>query len=83
VLKRTAFVVPTAPVLKRPPPSGPQWIHEVKFDGWRGRLHKAGADVTIYSRNGKDLTHRFPTIRQSLQAFPARSAIVDSRARHV
>ena len=56
VLKRNPFIIPSAPVLKREPPNGAQWIHEVKFDGWRGQLHKAGDDVTIFSRNGKDLT---------------------------
>jgi ATP-dependent DNA ligase len=44
VPKRPAFIIPSVPVLKREPPKGPQWIHEVKFDGWRGQLHKADSD---------------------------------------
>jgi len=32
--------IPSAPVLKREPPKGPQWIHEVKFEGWCGPLLK-------------------------------------------
>jgi bifunctional non-homologous end joining protein LigD len=78
VLRRNPFIIPSAPVLKRQPPTGDQWIHEVKFDGWRGQLHKAGDDVTIFSRNGKDLTSRFKAIRDSLLALPARSAIIDA-----
>jgi ATP-dependent DNA ligase len=46
VLKRNPFIIPSAPVLKRQPPTGPQWLHEVKFDGWRAQLHKAGDDST-------------------------------------
>jgi bifunctional non-homologous end joining protein LigD len=30
VLNRTAFIVPSAPVLKKAPPVGPEWLHEVK-----------------------------------------------------
>ena len=42
MIKRNPFIIPSAPVLKRQPPTGPQWLHEVKFDGWRAQLHKAG-----------------------------------------
>jgi hypothetical protein len=41
VLKRSPFIIPSAPVLKRQPPQGRKWLHEVKFDGWRAQLHKA------------------------------------------
>jgi bifunctional non-homologous end joining protein LigD len=78
VIKRSAFIVPSAPVLKQRPPKGPNWIHEVKFDGWRAQLHKDGDEVTIFSRNGRDLTRRFPAIRDSLIALPATSAIIDA-----
>ena len=37
VLKRNPFIIPPAPVLKREPPKGEQWIHEVTFDGSRAR----------------------------------------------
>jgi bifunctional non-homologous end joining protein LigD len=78
VLKRTAFIVPSLPVLKQRPPQGPNWIHEVKFDGWRAQLHKDGDEVTIFSRNGRDFTRRFRTIRDSLIALPVTSAIIDA-----
>jgi bifunctional non-homologous end joining protein LigD len=53
VLKRTAFIVPSAPVLKRAPPSGPEWLHEVKHDGWRAQLHRHDAGATILSKSGQ------------------------------
>ena len=68
MLKRNPFIIPSAPVLKRQPPTGPQWLHEVKFDGWRAQLHKAGDEVAIYTRKGHDYTKRFPAIRDSLLA---------------
>ena len=50
--KAYRLITPAAPVLKQEPPVGPQWIHEVKFDGWRMQLHKAGDRVVVFSRNG-------------------------------
>ena len=70
VLKRTAFIVPSAPVLKRAPPSGPEWLHEVKHDGWRAQLHRQAGGAAILSRNGKDITARFAIIRKALLGLP-------------
>jgi bifunctional non-homologous end joining protein LigD len=76
--KRIAFITPAAPVLKREPPEGPQWIHEVKFDGWRMQFHKAGGRVVIFSRNGVDMTGRFTVVRDKVLSLPATSAIIDA-----
>jgi bifunctional non-homologous end joining protein LigD len=78
MLKRNAFIVPSAPVLRREPPTGERWIHEVKFDGWRVQLHKHGDHVDIFSRKGNDLTSRFPYIRGSVEALPCHTAIIDA-----
>jgi bifunctional non-homologous end joining protein LigD len=78
VLKKLPFITPSAPVLKTAPPRGDGWLHEVKFDGWRAQLHKDGDVVTIYSRNGKDLTERFTFVRDSIAVLPASSAIIDA-----
>jgi bifunctional non-homologous end joining protein LigD len=77
VSKRSSFIIPAAPALKLNPPSGPQWVHECKFDGWRGQLHKTVDDVVVCSRNGKDLSRRFRAIAHSLRVLPAKSAIID------
>jgi ATP dependent DNA ligase domain len=68
---RIAFITPAAPVLKQEPPVGPQWIHEVKFDGCRMQLHKAGDRVVVFSRNGIDMTGRFAMIRDKVLSMPA------------
>lgn len=59
------------------PPTGPEWIHEVKFDGFRAQVHLEGEDIAIYSRNGQDLTRRFRKLQDTLSSFPAQSAILD------
>jgi len=76
VLKRTAFIVPSAPVLKPSPPLGPDWLHEVKHDGWRAQLHRRGAGAVILSKSGKDISGRFAPIRAILLTLPA--CIIDA-----
>ena len=76
--KRIPFIIPSVPVLRQSPPSGPAWRHEIKFDGWRGQFHKDGDQTVVFSRNGRDLSRRFPTIRDSMLCLPARSAIIDA-----
>lgn len=57
--KHCVFIEPCIPVEKKTPPSGPQWIHEVKFDGFRVQIHSR-PQLRVYSRNGRDFTKRFP-----------------------
>ena len=56
VLRLSAFIEPCLPTLRKEPPDGFGWTHEVKFDGFRIQIHKDGSDVALYSRNGHDFT---------------------------
>jgi bifunctional non-homologous end joining protein LigD len=69
---------PCEPILRPRPPRGEAWLHEVKFDGFRTQLHKAGDTVTIYSKGGHDFTSRYPAIAGALKPLPIRSAIIDA-----
>jgi bifunctional non-homologous end joining protein LigD len=71
------FIPPCQPTPRIAPPRGPGWQHEIKFDGWRIQLHKAGANVRLLSRHGHDLTSGFPAIASALAALPADTAILD------
>jgi ATP-dependent DNA ligase len=53
------------PTLKKEPPVGLGWTHEVKFDGFRIQIHKDGSDVALYSRNGHDFTSRYPGLARA------------------
>ena len=66
-----------APTLAIIPPAGPNWLHEVKFDGWRMQLHVDDGAATLYSKNGTDYTNRFRSLRPALARVPGRSAIID------
>jgi bifunctional non-homologous end joining protein LigD len=58
-------------------PTGAEWLHEVKFDGYRVQAHKVGSRVVIYSRNGHDFTERFPSIAELMHELPAKAAVLD------
>jgi ATP-dependent DNA ligase len=61
-------------------PSGSEWLHEIKHDGFRVIARKSGAQVKLYSRPGNDLTHRCPLIVETLLRLRSRSCIIDGEA---
>jgi bifunctional non-homologous end joining protein LigD len=71
------FIEPCNPVSAKAIPTGADWLHEVKFDGYRVQIHKTGKDVVIFSRHGHDFSSRFATMSRLLQGLPAKSAIID------
>ncbi|MGA7658343.1 MAG: DNA ligase [Methylocella sp.] len=71
---------PCLPRLAKTPPTGPDWIHEIKHDGFRIIARRQGGDVRLVSRNGKDLTYRFPAVVQAVAALSVRSCIIDGEA---
>ncbi len=75
---RNRFIEPSAPVLRREPPSGREWLHEVKHDGWRAQLHLDAGRARIYSKRGADLTCRFRSIADAVARLPASSLILDA-----
>lgn len=77
VLRKNPFIRPMAPTLVKSPPRGEEWIHEVKFDGWRAQVHVDDGDATMFSRTGADLTRRFRSLRPALAKIPAQQAIID------
>lgn len=66
-----------APTLAKVPPIGDEWIHEVKFDGWRAQLHIEAGHAALYSKSGSDITRRFRSLRHTIGSIPVKSAIID------
>ncbi len=72
------FIEPCLARLGSNPPAGDEWVHEVKFDGYRIQAHVAGGKVRLYTRNGLDWTDRFgKPIAELLAGLDAASAVVD------
>jgi ATP-dependent DNA ligase len=61
-------------------PSGSQWLHEIKHDGFRIIARKDGDRVRLYSRPGNDRTRRFPLIAEALARLRSRSIVIDGKA---
>ena len=75
-----AWIKPCLPTLVDKPPAGPQWVHEIKWDGYRVSAYVADGKATIRTRNGHDWTARFPVIAAAVCALKVRSAVIDGEA---
>ena len=58
-------------------PQGPEWLHEIKFDGYRILARLAQGKVTLASRNGLDWTGKFPEIAAALARLTIDDAVLD------
>jgi ATP-dependent DNA ligase len=76
VLRPSTFVPPCEPIQRDRPPKGDSWLHEVKFDGYRMQIHKAGRKLWLFTRRGHDWTDRFPRLVAELAALP--TCIIDA-----
>lgn len=61
--------------LKSKAPKGDQWLHEIKFDGYRIQVHINRGRKKVFTRNGLDWTKRFSSIAGALD-IPG-EAIID------
>lgn len=68
---------PQLATLVEHPPGGDEWLHEIKFDGYRiGCIIRSGR-VTLMSRNGKDWTSNFPDVVEAAKKLPVSEALLD------
>ena len=68
---------PCLPTFAPFPPSGPDWLHEIKHDGYRMLALRDGDRVRLISRSRVDWTCGFPMIVAAVQALAARSCLID------
>jgi bifunctional non-homologous end joining protein LigD len=61
-------------------PSGPDWVHEIKHDGYRLIVRRHGPAVRLFTRRGHDWTARFPGIAKAAAKLGARSFTLDGEA---
>lgn len=58
-------------------PTGPNWLHEIKFDGYRIVAHIEHGKARLMTRNGHDWTARLRTLARQLDALPVEQAVLD------
>src|SRR5580704_6792856 len=74
------FIEPCLPRRADKPPAGPDWIHEIKHDGYRIMARRDAAGVRLLTRNGHDFAGRFPLAAAAVATLPARSCLIDGEA---
>jgi ATP-dependent DNA ligase len=74
------FVVPAQPVERNRSPSGPEWVHEIKHDGYRLIVRREDERVRLYSRQANDWTDRLPAIAAGALRIKAQSFTLDGEA---
>ena len=72
-----SFIEPELATLADAIPQGANWVHEVKFDGYRTLALVENGGVRLLTRTGLDWTHKFQAIADLAAAFPAATAILD------
>jgi bifunctional non-homologous end joining protein LigD len=65
-----AFVQPQLARLVDQPPSGADWVHEVKFDGYRMQLRVEGGKTKLLTRKGLDWTDKFAATARAAAKLP-------------
>ena len=76
---KTAFE-PCLPTPAKQVPSGPDWLHEIKHDGYRLIVQREAKRVRLFTRNGHDWTDRYPLIAEAALRNRISHFVVDGEA---
>src|SRR5947209_7014671 len=79
-VKRSAlpgFIKPQLSRLIGEAPEGPDWLHEIKYDGYRMHARVDSGDVRLLTRTGLDWTHKYQPIATALSKLPVEQAYLD------
>jgi bifunctional non-homologous end joining protein LigD len=71
------FVRPQLAQLVDAAPSGDNWIHEIKFDGYRIIAVVQSGKVSLWTRNQKNWTHKYQRIADAISELDIRDAVLD------
>jgi bifunctional non-homologous end joining protein LigD len=71
------MISPELATLADQPPSGKNWLHEIKFDGYRIIAFKKDNKVKLFTRNQLDWTKKFPNVVSQLNRIKTESFIID------
>src|ERR1700730_6131957 len=74
------FIAPCIPTRALKPPAGPDWVHEIKHDGYRLIVRRADETVRLFTRRGYDWADRYPAIARAAAKLRARSFTIDGEA---
>jgi bifunctional non-homologous end joining protein LigD len=71
-------IAPELASLVSKPPVGKNWLHEIKYDGYRLLISKKGNAITLKTRNNNDWTHKFKTVKAAVAKQKFKNIILDA-----
>jgi bifunctional non-homologous end joining protein LigD len=77
MLKAFEFCLPTKSTAV---PNGPEWFHEIKYDGYRLRVERDGERVRLITRGCYDWTKRYPRIVEAALKNRQKCFVIDGEA---
>src|SRR3954466_13331623 len=78
-MRKPAFE-PCLPTASKKVPDRPDWIREIKHDGYRLIVQRDGKRVRLFTRNGHDWTDRYPFIVDAARRNRSTSFVIDGEA---
>jgi DNA ligase D-like protein (predicted ligase) len=72
-----AWIKPQLAKLVEKAPDGPDWLHELKLDGYPMHARLDEGRVQILTRRGNDWTETYQTIAKAIAGLPAQNAYLD------
>jgi bifunctional non-homologous end joining protein LigD len=75
--RQPARMAPQLATLVDAPPDGDEWLHEIKYDGYRVLAALDRGAVRLWTRGGQDWTARFPEVAAALSKLPVEHAWID------
>ena len=80
MLAPSVFIKPCLPSPADRPPTGPDWVHEIKHDGYRLMARRDPIGIRLLTRNGHDWAPRYPPIVEAVERLKVRSCLIDGEA---
>jgi ATP-dependent DNA ligase len=77
---RQHIFAPCIPTRATKVPAGPDWLHEIKHDGYRLIVQRDGARVQLFTRRGYDWSDRFPRIIEAALKSSQKHFVIDGEA---
>jgi bifunctional non-homologous end joining protein LigD len=71
------FIAPCLPCVTMQPPSGADWLHEIKHPGHRLIARRSDRGIRLFGENGEDWTASFPHLVEAMSLLPVKSCTVD------
>jgi len=72
---KIAFIEPCLPSAADKPPSGANWIHEIKHDGFRLMARRDPVGIRLITRRGSDWTQRYPFVVEAVNHLKVRHGL--------